>query len=233
MFRSLGLIFSGMESDNMRERFLIKTGIRVESSTGIFIRWRVEPERSLNLDLGARFYGERLFVAGYLFRNEIDDYIERVETAPNRLTFVNVSSGRIEGVEVEGLFQGTAAWSLTFGGHAIEGRDDDDLPLADVPTDRLYVGTGIERDRWGWRLRWEGRAAKGDPGSGEKAIPSANLVSGSVEFEVRPGLSVQAALRNALDEEYFNSADRKVPLAPGRSVSVSLRWSRSEQPIDP
>jgi iron complex outermembrane receptor protein len=220
---------TGLRFPSLSERFF--TGMTGRGS--VVGNRDLEPERSLNLDLGARFYGERLFVAGYLFRNEIDDYIERVEIEPNRLTFVNVSSGRIEGVEVESLLQLSQDWSLTVGGHAIEGRDDDDLPLADVPAERLYAGTRMNRGRWGWHLRWEKRLAKDDPGSGEKAIAAADLVSGGVELEVRPGMKVQAALRNALDEEYFNAADRKVPLAPGRSVSVSLRWSREDSRKEP
>jgi iron complex outermembrane receptor protein len=187
----------------------------------------LEPERSFNLDLGMRFYGKSLFVAGYLFRNEIDDYIERVEVEPERLTFVNLSSGRIEGLETEGLLQLTKDWSMTFGGHLFNGRDSAGEPLADVPANRFYLGVLGQRSSWSWRLRWEARAAKDDPGSGEKAIPAADLLTGSIEYEVRSGLMIQMALRNALDEEYFSSADRKVPLAPGRSVSVGLRWTRS------
>ena len=78
-------------------------------------------------------------------------------------------------------------------------------------------------------MRWEARAAKDDPGSGEKAIPAADLVSGRVEYLVRPGLKVLAGVRNVLDEAYFNAADRKVPLAPGRSVSLGVRWQLTRE----
>jgi iron complex outermembrane receptor protein len=216
---------TGLRFPSLSERFFSGT-----TGRGFVVGNRdLESERSFNLDLGLRFYGERLFVAGYLFRNEIDDYIERVEIEPERLTFVNVSSGRIEGIEAEGLLQLATGWSLTFGGHAFDGRDGDDLPLADVPADRFYLGTELQRDHWDWRLRWEGRAKKADPGSGEKVIPAADLVSGSLGLEVRPGMKLRAAVRNALDDEYFNAADRKVPLAPGRSFSLSLRWSKGDE----
>ena len=220
---------TGLRFPSLSERFFSGT-----TGRGSVIGNRsLEPERSFNLDLGMRYYGQRLFVAGYLFRNEIDDYIERVEIEPDRLTFVNISSGRIEGIEAEGLLQLTSGWSLMFGGHVMEGRDEDDLPLADVPADRLYAGAGLEKGRWSWRVRWESRAEKDDPGSGEKAVPAADLVSSSVQVGLWPGMKLQLAVRNALDEEYFNSADRKVPLAPGRSLSVSLRWSRAERPVAP
>jgi outer membrane receptor protein involved in Fe transport len=62
-------------------------------------------------------------------------------------------------------------------------------------------------------------------GSGEKPIPGADLLSATIEYELRVGLALRLAVRNAVDEAYFNSADSQVPLAPGRSVSASVRWS--------
>ena len=42
-------------------------------------------------------------------------------------------------------------------------------------------------------------------------------------------LKVSLSARNLLDQEYFNSADRKVPLAAARSFSVALSWERGER----
>jgi len=220
-------IGTGLRFPSLSERFFSGT-----TGRGTVVgREGLEPERSLTLDAGLRFYGERLFITGTVFGSRIDDYIERVEIEPNRLTFVNLGSGRIRGVELEGLLQLDAEWSLELGGHVIEGRDAEDQPLADMPPDRLYAGTKFARGRWTWRLRGERRDAKKDPGSGEKPIPAADLVAFKWVYELRPGLSLGLSLRNVLDEEYFNSADRKVPLAPGRSVSVSMRWSRAAERI--
>ena len=69
------------------------------------------------------------------------------------------------------------------------------------------------------------RASKDDPGSGEKSIPSARLVSASLSYRLASGLVLTVRGRNLLDEEYFNSADRKSPLAAGRSIGLSLSWS--------
>ena len=66
--------------------------------------------------------------------------------------------------------------------------------------------------------------------SGEKAIPEAHLLSLSVRYELRSGLALQVAARNLLDEEYFNSADDSVPMAPGRSVGLSLSWTDRPAP---
>ncbi len=210
----------GLRFPSLGERFFSGT-----TGRGTVIGNRdLDPERSLNLDLGLRWFGESLYLTGYVFRTEIHDYIERVEVEPDVLAFVNLTSGEIVGVELEGHLRIGPAWDLRFGAHALEGRDVADRPLADVPADRLFLGAGWRRGRWRADGRWEARAAKSDPGSGEKAIPAAHLVSLSVAFDWSERLALTVGGRNLLDEEYFNSADRKVPLSPGRALSAGIAW---------
>ncbi len=211
---------SGLRFPSLSERFFTGTTGRGR----VIGSENLDPERSLNADLGLRWYGRRLYLSGYLFRNEIDDYIERVEVEPDVLSFVNLTSGTLEGLELDALYQLDDAWSLGFGGHLLEGRDDAGGSLADVPADRVHLGVNWRSGRWAVEGRWEERRAKDDPGSGEKAIGSASLVSATLRCELRPGLAVTVSGRNLLDEEYFNSADRKVPEAAGRSLGVGLRW---------
>lgn len=219
-FELVGNLGTGLRFPSLSERFFTGTTGRgfVEGNPAL------EPESSLNADVGLRWYGDKLFLAGYLFRNDIDDYIERIETEPGRLTFENLTAGQIEGLEIEGFWQVEPSWSLAFGGALMEGESDTGEPLADVPSDRFFIAPGGEVGPWRWRARWEHRDAKNDPGSGEKAIGSAELVSVGLTYEVRPGLELSLSGRNLLDEEYFNSADRRVPLSPGRSFGLSLDW---------
>ena len=184
----------------------------------------LDPERSLNVDLGLRWYGERLFLAGYLFRNEIDDYIERIEAAPEELTFRNLTAGTIEGLEAQGVVQLDDRTALSFGGHLLDGEESGGGSLADIPADSLYLALRHRRERWAWQARWEQRAARRDPGSGEKPIPGASLLSAGVRVKVGEALELRLTGRNLLDEAYFNSADDKVPLAPGRSLGLGIAW---------
>ena len=212
---------SGLRFPSLSERFFSGTTGR-GLVTG---NPQLDPERSLNFDVGVRWYGQRLFLSSYLFDNTIDDYIERVEQQPGRLTFVNLTSGSIQGVELEGALQFDSRWSLSFGGHTIEGRSDAEDPLADIPADRFFLGGRFVGKRLSGTLRTEKRFAKNDPGSGEKAIPSVQLLSGTVTVPLSDRFRLSLSGRNLLDEEYFNAADRKVPLAPGRSLSVAVEWT--------
>ena len=194
------------------ERAVLQWGHRQRRGWWAIPTWR--PERSFNLDAGLHWYGQRLFLSGYLFHNDISDYIERIEVEPDLLTFVNLVSGTIKGVELEGFYQFNGAWSLSFGGHLIGGENDSNEPLADVPANRAYLGGKWSSGKWVWEGRWEQRAERTDFGPGEKPIPAASLLSMSLAYQLREDLALTLTGRNLLDEEYFNSADRKVPLLP-------------------
>ncbi len=214
---------TGLRFPNLSERFFTGTTGR----GGVIGNPDLESESSLTFDLGLRWYGERTFLSAQVFRQEIDDYIERVEIADDLLTFVNLTAGTIAGFEIEGFHQLSDPWLLTWSGHLLDGESDAGEPLADVPADRLQLGLKYDRGNWIGQFQVQHRARKDDPGSGEKAIPSAQLVSASLRYRLRSGVAVTLQGRNLLDQEYFNSADRRSPIAAGRSIGLSLSWSGS------
>lgn len=184
----------------------------------------IEVERSLSSDLALRYFGSRLFLSVGGFRTRVEDYIERIEVADDELQFVNLTAGDLTGFELEGAYRLSDRWGLGFGGHQLEGRDDDGSPLADVPADRLFLRSSWQHGRWSINDRWEHRFEKNDPGSGEMAIGAVDLVSLTLTVDLADGFTLALAARNLLDELYFNSADDKVELARGRSMSLSLGW---------
>jgi iron complex outermembrane receptor protein len=186
----------------------------------------LEPEQALNVEAGFAWKGDRLILRSAVFRNEIDNYIERVEFAPDMLTFVNLTSGTIEGIEVSGLAPIGGTWVISFGGHVLEGRADDGSPLADIPADEVWTETRWRRGKFHASARLALRSNKTDPGSGEKGIPSAQLFSMSALYEATPSWSFYAGLRNGFDELYFRSADDKAPPATGRTFSAGVSWQR-------
>jgi iron complex outermembrane receptor protein len=185
----------------------------------------LEAERSVRTDLALRYFGTRLFLSGGLFSNRVENYIERIEVVDDGFTSMNLVAGELMGLELDGGYRLSDAWSLSFGGHAVEGRSEDDDPLADVPADQAFVLASWRRGRWSVSQRWEHRFAKGDPGPSEVAVAAADLVALAVERQLTGGLTVSLGARNLLDESYFTTADDKVQVARGRSVAVTLGWS--------
>jgi iron complex outermembrane receptor protein len=212
---------TGQRFPSLSERFFSGTTGR----GGVVGNPDLASERSLDGDVGLRWYGDRLYLAGYLFRNRIEDYIERVEIAPDLFTYANLISGTLAGAELEGLVRLTGRWQLSWGAHLVEGEDDDGAPLADVPPARLELEASFEEGPWRAAAEWERRFDKDDPGSGEKAIPAAELVGLSLAYRLASGLELTVTAGNLLDELYFGSADEKVPHAPGRSIGVGMTWA--------
>lgn len=226
--------YSRQLTDRLKLRAGASTGLRFPSlselfftgTTGageVFGNEQLEEERSFNTEVSLAWQGTRVMLNGVVFNNRIDDYIERIDDPmTDQRTFLNLTSGTLRGVELQGLLIPSPNWLFTWGGHMIEGRDSDDNPLADVAVDSVYAGFGHRLDAWDFDARLELRNGKGDPGSGENAIGSAELLSASVAYDVSPGWRVALRGSNLFDETYHRSADRKDTLAAGRSFSIHL-----------
>lgn len=181
-------------------------------------------ERALNTELGFAYKGSRLILRSAVFRNDIDDYIERIEFAPDMLTFVNLTSGKIDGVELSAVLRTGADWLISFGGHLLEGRASDGSPLADVPPHEIWSEARWRRGKFQAGARIAHRATKDDPGSGENRISSVELLSLSGRYQVTPKWAFYAGVRNGFDKLYYRSADDKAPPASGRTFTAGLAW---------
>ena len=212
---------SGQRLPSLSERFFSGTTGR----GGVFGNPDLDSERSFNMDLGIRWSGKRAHLAVFAFENRIEDYIERIEVAPDLLTFVNLTSGTLRGIELDGFHQLNTHLRLTFGGHLMEGDGDGEDRLADVPPDRFRASLQGRFSSWELGAEGQYRAPKNEPGSGEKRIPEAFLLSASVGRTFTPSLSLALTASNLLNEEYFASADRKAPMARGRSLGLHISWS--------
>ena len=158
------------------------------------------------------------------FRNEIDDYIERIQVAPGLRSFRNLTEGRLEGIEVDALYRISSAWRFSFQGHRLRGRDGDGQPLADVPPHRISFGLSGHRGGWGWNGSWQIRWPKDDPAGGEIPIRGGHLVALSLDREIVDGLVLQARVNNLLAESLLLSADDLATPVRGRSWGLHLAW---------
>lgn len=217
---------TGLRFPSLSERFFSGTTGR----GGVIGNPGLDPERSLSTDAGLSYFGDRLFLSTFVFRNEIDDYIERVEVSDDLLTYVNLTGGTIEGWELEGFYQVSDAWRLSWGGAILDGEADDGSSLADVPPATARLGVRFVEGPWRADARYARRFEKDDPGPGELAIPGADLVTASVGYQLRPEWQLRVSGENLLDELYFPTADDKASFAPGRSLGLAVVWNRRPAP---
>ena len=219
-FELVGNLGTGFRFPGLSERYYSGATGRGE----VVANEDLDPERSLTTDLGVRYFGDRLYLAAYAYRTSIDDYIERIDIEPGVRTYVNLTSGTIEGFEIEGFVQATDRLRFDWSGQITDGEADDGSPLAEAPSDRFTLGGRYARGRWVGSVRWQHRFDKDDPGPGEVPTDSADIVSASVGWIVTDGLELQLFGSNLLDETYLPTADDLAVPAPGRSIGVGLRW---------
>ena len=217
-----GALSTGLRFPNLSELFFSGT----TGAGGIVGNPDLDPERSTGVEVSLNWTGRRLFFGATVFQTEIADYIERVVIIDDLLTFRNLTSGRLRGFELQGLYLPGQDWRVTYGGQLMRGRDDDNQPLADVPPDEIYLGFLHSRGSWSFGSRLAYRAAKTDPGPAELERPSALLLRFTVDHRLSDDWTISLTADNLLDKTYYPSADRKAPLAPGRSAGIMIGFRR-------
>jgi len=217
-----GALSTGIRFPNLSELFFTGT----TGAGGIVGNPELEPERSTGIEISLNWTGRRLHLGATAFHTEISDYIERIVVTGDLLTYNNLTSGRLRGFELQCLYLPGENWRVTYGGQLMQGRDDDSRPLADVPPDEIYLGCLHSQGSWSFGSRLAYRAAKTDPGPAELELPSAWILRATVDHRLSDDWTLSLTADNLLDETYYPSADRKAPLAPGRSAGIMVGFRR-------
>ncbi len=216
-----GSLGSGVRFPSLGERYYSGTTGRGE----VIGNASLSPERSLDLEGGIKGGGTTFFAGVTIFQNWIDRYIERIEVAPDVLSYRNLISGEIRGIEWETAWGPSERLKLFARGHFLRGSDSNGAPLSDIPVHRLGGGFRYKEGSWNAGADCDFLASKKDPGSGEKVIPRAHPLSVFAGYKVVSGMEVFARADNLFNESFFATADRKSVLEPGRSVRFGISWS--------
>ncbi|MCA9720785.1 MAG: TonB-dependent receptor, partial [Myxococcales bacterium] len=185
----------------------------------------LDPERSENVELGLRHTARHTQVSAHVFRSEVDDFIERFEVEDSLFSYRNLTSGTIEGAEVEVL--GTwRAWRLESSWLSLSGEGPDGRILPDIPAERTRVLVGWRSERFDTSVEWTHRFAKATFGSGEVARAASDGIAAMVAIPLGQTTWISLAGENLRDEHWFPSADRRASPAPGRTVKLGVRWHR-------
>jgi len=213
-------IASAYRYPTLSERFFTGTTGR----GNVISNANLKKEQSINLDIGIGWVGNNYSIGSHVYYLHIRDYIERVEISNDVLTFVNLNNGTITGFELEGNYFIDEQWSLNWAGHILRGEDENGDAISDIPSNRMLFGLSHQAGKWQSLINFEYRTHKNNPGNGEKKIPSANLLSTAIRYQVNQQLQLSLSANNLFDEEYFASADKKASYAPRRSFGINLSW---------
>jgi outer membrane receptor protein involved in Fe transport len=190
----------------------------------------LEPETSLQVDLGVRYTLGRVRLAAYGYHYRITDLVERYATAPDFFFFRNRGRADIRGLELEGQADLDAGFSLEFSGQTSRGKglDDaatagnDDAWLDDIAPDMLMATLRKRvRDKGSVHLRLATYRDDTRNGISEVDAPGYTLLDAGASWSLSSHLELRANGRNLLNTSYFASPDPRWVPAPGRNASLT------------
>ena len=184
----------------------------------------LDPETSVQMDVGVRYVAQAFRLAAFYYHYEIDDLIERFESTDEDFFFFrNRGRARVRGFEVEAQASFPGAFTLDIAAQVAEGRAvDDDAYLDDISPINL---TAVARKQFGTRAFGQLRASyfSDDENFGptERPVPGYTLVDAAAGYRLSAPLELRIQARNLLNESYFASQDVRTVLAPGRSAALT------------
>jgi hemoglobin/transferrin/lactoferrin receptor protein len=138
----IGTVGRGFRAPNLVERFF--NGPTPEGGGYQVPNTELEPERSLNVDLGLRFATSDLYLEGFVFRNQINDGIRIAATGDSisqlpTFTNVNVDRLRFTGLELTGNARLPLGLSLRASYTHFDTKDvnDPENPVGDSFSDKI------------------------------------------------------------------------------------------------
>ncbi len=185
----------------------------------------LKAEKSLNLDAGLRLSKGWGFAALYVFRNSIDDMIERYyNKEEGYYSYGNLHRGRVQGLEAELELLPTESLRIFSSFILYSGRDTDSgTRLNDIPPPRLKLGVHVVKGRLWTRATLLRQWEMEEVGPAEEPISGFYLLNLSAGYALHPGLQVILRVYNLLDQAFKARPDPDAPLEPGRRFSIGLR----------
>jgi outer membrane receptor protein involved in Fe transport len=183
----------------------------------------LDPERSVQLDVTARYDADRWRVNAAYYHYDISDLIERYAFGDGTFLFRNRGLARIRGGEIEVQVEMGAGVVLDLAAQAARGHANDDgaglndvAPHSFVLQARKMFGTSVFVS-----TRVAVIARDSVPGPGEVATPGYVEAGATTSWHVSQRLELRAAASNLLDRRYYSSPGPRWVLAPGRSGTLA------------
>jgi len=173
----------------------------------------LDPETSLNLDLGLKVRSERWRGEVSLFHNTVADYIAKVDV-DTALAWLNLDDVRLYGAEAAGEVWLDERWTVFGSLSYVRGEvTDDGGDLPSIPPLRARGGVRWERSTGAEARTWSELAVswtdgQTNPGPAERATPSWRRLDLRGGWVLSRDWSVTVAVENLTDEAYSDHLSR-------------------------
>jgi len=187
----------------------------------------LKPERSVNIDLGFRYFHENFYASIYGFRNSVSDLIQKYSLAgEDEYYYRNLTQGHITGIEGEFYFWLIEHCELFINFHHMVGREKNTgASLNTIPASRLNFWTKFSSGKFWAEPKITFAAPRKDPGPLEMEIKGFTLLDANFGYKFNQNLTLLAIAQNVLNKTYRLSADEKGVDAPGRGMVFKISYS--------
>jgi hemoglobin/transferrin/lactoferrin receptor protein len=218
----------GFRAPNIQERSFV--GLATQPDTFILQNPDLQPETSMNYELGFKYRYARYSGGLNVFRNNVHNFISLAFLGPDpenpRLQlaqFQNIASGAIQGAEFQLETYLSDRWTVFGSVSYLKGTDENtNEPLPLISPLKGVVGVRYQRSRW-WgefatrMVAHQDQVPPGyDPSPGFAVL---NLLGG---YEFANGLSLQVAAQNIGNVAYHEPFNEQ--LEPGRDFRLAVGY---------
>jgi len=212
---------SGFRFASLEERFFSGVTPRGE----IIGNANLGSEHSLGLDLGYAVRFGSWKAQANVWRSRVEDLIQLAALTDDINGYTNVGKASLHGFELGLGWEASQNLDLQASYAVVRSKDDaTGEPLYGAPPPTLTLGANYLGKGFRVGLLYQHRAALRNPGFEEVERPSVNLIDLDLFVSIDAKWSAQFFIRNALNNNYYASADVLSALAPERSLGVSIYW---------
>ncbi len=205
----------------------------------------LKPEVSFNVDFGYKYNGEKIYSEFSIFRNRVDDFIEKIrtgnvdpESGMEIETWRNVATGLLRGFDFDFEYYFKDNLFLFQKISYVKGRDMAKKQyLSDIPPMKINVGLKYrdlnlsEKIKLGGEVNMKCFLKQKNIAPFERTTPGYTLFNIYLNSKIGKNLNVNLALENITDKRYHNHLSRInwIDDGMGRSLKVSLNYSFRSQ----
>ena len=193
----------------------------------VFGNVNLNPERSVNLDLGFRYLHDKYYASIYGFSNLVSNMIQKYRgIGEEEYYYRNLTQGRITGIEGEFYLWLLEDCEFLVNFHHMVGREKGtNAALNYIPASRLTFSAKFSPGKFWIEPKVTLAAAKKNLGPLEIAIEGYTLLDIIFGYKLNPNIVLLAVAQNMLNQTYRLSADEKGVDAPGRGIIFKVSLS--------
>lgn len=210
----------------------------------------LRPEVGKTKEVGINVKKNGVFIAGdtfrgkfNVFRNDVDDYIDLVQSTPQAIEnpaiipflppgyaaskyyqYQNIASARIQGFEAETMYD-ASSWFVGVSATVQEGKNQQTgIGLYSIPPQKISTTAGIRfaENKGTFSVMWTSVAGNTNIPSGYIPATSFDLVNLYLSFNPTPDLTLMASVENLLDQYYRPYA---VPGSSTGETQNDVKWA--------